>query len=205
MSNIDEPISKGGVCLTRRRFVQGMAMSGAFAGLGFGTNALAAALKQRGPETLRGTDFNLTLGEQAVDFTGSPRIGTTVNGSLPAPILRWREGDTVTLRVTNLLPETSSIHWHGIILPSAMDGVPGIANGFEGIKPGETFTYKFPVIQSGTYWYHSHSGFQEQSGLYGAIVIVPREPEPLTYDLDYVVMLSDWTVEDPNDVYRKLK
>ena len=205
MSNIDEPISKGGVCLTRRRFVQGMAMSGAFAGLGFGTNALAAALKQRGPETLRGTDFNLTLGEQAVDFTGSPRIGTTVNGSLPAPILRWREGDTVTLRVTNLLPETSSIHWHGIILPSAMDGVPGIANGFEGIKPGETFTYKFPVIQSGTYWYHSHSGFQEQTGLYGAIVIDPREPEPLTYDRDYVVMLSDWTDEDPNDVYRKLK
>jgi CopA family copper-resistance protein len=180
-------------------------MGGAFASLGLGSSALAAITKQQGPQTLRGTDFNLTIGEQAVNFTGAPRIGTTVNGSLPAPILRWREGDSVTLRVTNLLPETSSIHWHGIILPSAMDGVPGIANGFHGIKPGETFTYRFPVTQSGTYWYHSHSGFQEQTGLYGAIVIDPREAEPITYDRDYVVMLSDWTDEDPTDVYRKLK
>jgi CopA family copper-resistance protein len=111
----------------------------------------------------------------------------------------------VTLRVTNLLPETSSIHWHGIILPSAMDGVPGIANGFTGIKPGETFTYQFPVTQSGTYWYHSHSGFQEQTGLYGSIIIDPKVPDPFTYDRDYVVLLSDWTDEDPNVVYAKLK
>ena len=205
MSSINDPITKGGVCLTRRRFVQGLAMGGAFAGIGLGGSALAAAMKQQGHQTLRGTDFNLTIGEQAVNFTGAPRIGTTVNGSLPAPILHWREGDTVTLRVTNLLRETSSIHWHGIILPSAMDGVPGIANGFEGIKPGETFTYRFPVVQSGTYWYHSHSGFQEQTGLYGPIVIDPSEPEPFTYDRDYVVMLSDWTDEDPTDVYAKLK
>ena len=204
MRDKNDPIN-GGVCLTRRRFVQGMAMGSAFAGMGLGSSALAALSEQKGPKTLTGTDFNLTLGEQAVNFTGAPRIGTTVNGSLPAPILRWKEGDTVTLRVTNLLPETSSIHWHGLILPSAMDGVPGIADGFKGIKPGETFTYKFPVIQSGTYWYHSHSGFQEQTGLYGAIVIDPREPEPFTYDRDYVVLLSDWTDEDPNDVYRKLK
>jgi CopA family copper-resistance protein len=205
MSSIDDPISKGGVCLTRRRFVQGLVMGSAFAGMGLGTNVLAAAKKQQGPETLRGTDFDLTIGEQVVNFTGAPRIGTTINGSLPAPILRWREGDTVTLRVTNLLPETSSIHWHGIILPSEMDGVPGIANDFKGIKPGETFTYRFPVTQSGTYWYHSHSGFQEQTGLYGAIVIDPRETDPVTYDRDYVVMLSDWTDEDPTDVYHKLK
>ncbi|MCU7871691.1 MAG: copper resistance system multicopper oxidase [Candidatus Thiodiazotropha sp. (ex Lucinoma borealis)] len=195
-----------GVCLTRRRFVQGLAMGGAVAGLGLGTpSLLAAVLRQQGPQTLDGTDFNLTINEQAVNFTGTPRIGTTVNGSLPAPILRWREGDRVTLRVTNLLSETSSIHWHGIILPSAMDGVPGIATGFEGIKSGETFIYQFPVIQSGTYWYHSHSGFQEQTGLYGAIVIDPRESEPASYDRDYVVMLSDWTDEDPTDVYKKLK
>ncbi len=203
MSSINDPIK--GVCLTRRRFVQGVAMGGAFAGLGLGSSALAAVIKQQGPETLRGTDFNLTIGEQAVNFTGAPRIGITVNGSLPAPILRWREGDTVTLRVTNLLRETSSIHWHGIILPSAMDGVPDIATGFKGIKPGETFTYRFPVTQSGTYWYHSHSGFQEQTGLYGSIIIDPREPEPFTYDRDYVVMLSDWTDEDPTNVYAKLK
>ncbi|RLJ20520.1 copper resistance system multicopper oxidase [bacterium endosymbiont of Escarpia laminata] len=203
MSSINDPIK--GACLTRRRFVQGVAMGGAFAGLGLGSSALAAVMQQQGPETLRGTDFNLTIGEQAVNFTGAPRIGTTVNGSLPAPILRWREGDTVTLRVTNLLRETSSIHWHGIILPSAMDGVPDIATGFKGIKPGETFTYRFPVTQSGTYWYHSHSGFQEQTGLYGSIIIDPREPEPFTYDRDYVVMLSDWTDEDPTNVYAKLK
>ncbi|WP_304956588.1 copper resistance system multicopper oxidase [endosymbiont of Lamellibrachia barhami] len=203
MSSINDPIK--GACLTRRRFVQGVAMGGAFAGLGLGSSALAAVMKQQGPETLRGTDFNLTIGEQVVNFTGAPRIGTTVNGSLPAPILRWREGDTVTLKVTNLLRETSSIHWHGIILPSAMDGVPDIATGFKGIKPGETFTYRFPVTQSGTYWYHSHSGFQEQTGLYGSIIIDPREPEPFTYDRDYVVMLSDWTDEDPTNVYAKLK
>lgn len=202
----DTSPSLGGVCLTRRRFVQGLAMGGAVAGLGLGTpSLLAAVMRQQGPQTLGGTDFNLTISEQAVNFTGTPRIGTTVNGSLPAPILRWREGDRVTLRVTNLLSETSSIHWHGIILPSAMDGVPGIATGFEGIKSGETFTYQFPVIQSGTYWYHSHSGFQEQTGLYGAIVIDPRESEPASYDRDYVVMLSDWTDEDPTDVYKKLK
>ena len=181
-------------------------MGGACAGLGLGSASLmAAAMKEEGAETLRGTNFNLTIAEQAVNFTGAPRIATTINGSLPAPILRWREGDTVTLRVTNLLSETSSIHWHGIVLPSAMDGVPGIANGFAGIKPGESFTYRFPVRQHGTFWYHSHSGFQEQTGLYGPIIIDPKASEPFSYDREYVVMFSDWTDEDPTDVYRKLK
>lgn len=205
MSSNTDPLSYEGCCLTRRRFVQGLAMGGAFTSLGLGSSALAALTKQQGPQTLQGTDFKLTIGEQAVNFTGAPRIGTTVNGSLPAPILRWREGDRVTLQVTNLLRETSSIHWHGIILPSAMDGVPGIATGFNGIRPGETFTYQFPVTQSGTYWYHSHSGFQEQTGLYGAIVIDPRKADLITYDRDYVVLLSDWTDEDPTHVYKKLK
>ncbi|MEW8418813.1 MAG: copper resistance system multicopper oxidase [Candidatus Thiodiazotropha endolucinida] len=197
--------NSGGFYLTRRRFVKGLALGGAFTGLGFNGPVFAAAMKQPGPQTLRGTEFDLTMAEQAVNFTGAPRVATTVNGSLPAPLLRWRVGDTVTLRVTNLLPEISSIHWHGIILPSAMDGVPGIADDFQGIRPGETFTYRFPVTQSGTYWYHSHSGFQEQTGLYGPIIIDPREPDPVEYDRDYVVMFSDWTDEDPNDVYRKLK
>ncbi|MEW8658235.1 MAG: copper resistance system multicopper oxidase [Candidatus Thiodiazotropha endolucinida] len=205
MSENHNPIHCGGFSLSRRRFVKGLALGGAFTGLGFGGSVFAATMKQAGPQTLRGTEFDLTLAEQAVNFTGAPRVATTVNGSLPAPLLRWQVGDTVTLRVTNLLPETSSIHWHGIILPSAMDGVPGIADGFLGIRPGETFTYRFPVTQSGTYWYHSHSGFQEQTGLYGPIVIDPREPDPVEYDRDYVVMFSDWTDEDPNDVYRKLK
>ncbi|MEW7988499.1 MAG: copper resistance system multicopper oxidase [Candidatus Thiodiazotropha sp.] len=205
MNEKHNPIYNGGFNLTRRRFVKGLALGGAFTGLGFGGSVFATTMKQPGPQTLQGTEFDLTLAEQAVNFTGAPRVATTVNGSLPAPILRWRVGDTVTLRVTNLLPETSSIHWHGIILPSAMDGVPGIADGFQGIHPGKTFTYRFPVTQSGTYWYHSHSGFQEQTGLYGAIVVDPREPDPVSYDRDYVVLFSDWTDEDPNDVYRKLK
>ncbi|MCW9012772.1 MAG: copper resistance system multicopper oxidase [Gammaproteobacteria bacterium] len=194
------------VCVPRRRFVQGLAMGSAIAALGLGSSSvLAAALRQQGQNVLRGNQFDLILGEQPVNFTGVSRKATTVNGSLPAPILRWREGEDITLRVTNMLLETSSIHWHGIILPSAMDGVPGIATGFNGIKPGETFMYKFPAIQSGTYWYHSHSGFQEQTGLYGAIVIDPKEPEPFSYDRDYVVMLSDWSDEDPNNIYAKLK
>ena len=156
-------------------------------------------------QTLSGKTYNLTIGEQRVNYTGSPRIATTVNGSLPAPLLRWKEGDTITLRVTNKLAESTSIHWHGIILPSAMDGVPNIANNFKGIAPGKTFTYRFKVGQSGTYWYHSHSGFQEQTGLYGPIVIEPKKRDPFRYDRDYVVMLSDWSDENPARIYAKLK
>jgi len=196
----------GKVYLPRRRFVQGLAMGGAFAAMGLGSGSLlAAALRQQSTNTLRGNQFDLTIGEQTVNFTGVSTKATTVNGSLPAPILRWQEGEIVTLRVTNMLAESSSIHWHGIILPSAMDGVPDIADDFTGIKPGKTFIYQFPVLQSGTYWYHSHSGFQEQTGLYGAIVIDPKQPEPFAHDRDYVVMLSDWSDEDPNDIYAKLK
>jgi len=191
---------------SRRRFVQGLAMGGLAAGMGLSSRALWANTDQQQKiPTLRGTEFDLSIGEQVVNFTGTPRIGTTVNGSLPAPILRWKEGDTVTLRVKNNLPESSSIHWHGIILPSSQDGVPNISNGFSGITPGSTHQYSFKLVQSGTYWYHSHSGFQEQTGLYGPIIVDPREPEPFTYDRDYVVMLSDWTDEDPNVVYAKLK
>ena len=126
-----------------------------------------------------------------------------MNGSVPAPTLRWREGDTVTLRVANTLDEDASIHWHGIILPANMDGVPGLS--FHGIRPGETYVYRFKVRQAGTYWYHSHSGFQEQRGLYGPLVIEPREPEPFKYDREHVVMLTDWTDEDPKRVFAKLK
>jgi len=126
-----------------------------------------------------------------------------VNGQLPAPLLRWREGDDITLRVTNHMKVDTSIHWHGILLPFQMDGVPGVT--FPGIKPGETFTYQFPLLQSGTYWYHSHSGLQEQQGHYGPIVIEPKNTDPVTYDREYVVLLSDWTFEDPHRVFAKLK
>ncbi|EQD80225.1 secreted protein containing Multicopper oxidase, type 3 domain protein, partial [mine drainage metagenome] len=150
----------------RRRFVQGLALGAAALGVGLRPRfALAAPAATAYPAVLSGTEFDLTIGDMPVDFTGRARSAIVVNRQLPAPILRWREGDTVTLRVRNTLPVTSSIHWHGILLPFQMDGVPGLS--FPGIAPGETFTYRFPVRQTGTYWYHSHSGFQEQQGLYG--------------------------------------
>jgi len=186
--------------LARRRFVQGLAAGGALAAFGGWRAALASPAPAN---ELRGSEFHLEIGETPVNFTGAARIGTTVNGQLPAPLLRWREGDTVTLHVTNRLREQTSIHWHGILLPTEMDGVPGLS--FPGIDPGQTFTYRFAVRQSGTYWYHSHSGFQEQTGLYGAIVIDPRRRDPIASDRDYTVLLSDWTDEDPMRLFNKLK
>lgn len=193
----------------RRRFVQGLAAGGALAALGF-VPRQGWALKGAGQSNLlAGTEFDLSIGETPVDFTGRTRLAATVNGTLPAPTLRWREGTTVTLRVRNALPHGSiyghhaSIHWHGIVLPANMDGVPGFS--FNGIAPGEIFTYRFDVRQSGTYWYHSHSGFQEQAGVYGALIVDPAGPEPFRCDRDYVVLLSDWTDLDPNALMRRLK
>lgn len=189
--------------LSRRRFVQGLALGGSAALLG-GFIKPAWALQSPGePNALAGTDFALEVGEIPVNFTGKARPATVVNGSLPGPLLRWREGTTVTLHVTNRLRTQTSIHWHGILLPFDMDGVPGIS--FPGIAPGETFTYRFPVKQSGTYWYHAHSGFEEQTGLYGALVIDPAGPGRIAAERDYVVMLNDWTDEDPATVFAHLK
>jgi CopA family copper-resistance protein len=179
-------------------------MGGVAAGLGLWKGEAWAQTAARAAPVLSGTEFDLTIGEQLVNFTGSPRVAHTVNASLPAPTLRWREGDTVTLRVSNRLPrDHASIHWHGILLPANMDGVPGLS--FNGIGPGETYVYRFHVRQAGTYWYHSHSAFQEQIGLYGPLIIEPREPEPFHYDREHVVMLTDWTDEKPERVFAKLK
>ena len=190
--------------LSRRRFVTGIAAGSAVLGLGLGTNLSVASPSSRlGPAILKGNQFDLTIDYHTVNYTGRDKIATAVNGSIPAPILRCREGERLTLRVKNNLAVDSSIHWHGLILPADMDGVPGIS--FDGIQPGETFEYQFDINQSGTYWYHSHSGFQEQTGLYGAIIIDPKDPDPVSYDRDYVVLLSDWSDEDPHAVYAKLK
>jgi len=191
---------------SRRRFVQGLA-GGALAAVGarhFGWAAAAgpAAAGDAGA-MLSGTEFKLEIGELAVNFTGQPGIATAVNGRLPAPLLRWREGDLITLRVSNRLSNPSSVHWHGIVLPADMDGVPGLS--FNGIGPGETYVYRFKVNQSGTYWYHSHSRFQEQTGLYGPIVIEPRRGERHRADREHVVLLSEWTDLDPEHIYRTLK
>ena len=189
---------------SRRRFVQGLALGGAFAGVGLLRASPLWALTSAGQPTVpRGSDFALDVVEAPVNYTGAARIATTVNGSVPGPVLRMRQGDTVTLRVRNRLHVPTSIHWHGILLPFDMDGVPGIS--FPGIASGETFAYRFTLRQSGTYWYHSHSGFQEQVGLYGAMVIEPDGSERHPADRDYVVMLNDWTDEDPERIYAKLK
>ena len=206
MSKIITP-QAGGFLLSRRRFVQGLAAGGTL--LGLGLNPVVARAKmlhaRSGPKELSGKRFDLTYSPTRVNFTGNKRYATAINGSVPAPVLRWKEGDTITLKVTNNLAEDTSLHWHGIILPSSQDGVPNISEGYKGIKPGESFTYRFPVIQSGTFWYHSHSGFQEPTGAYGAIVIDPKEPDPVSYDRDHVVVISDWSDEQPNDIYHKLK
>jgi len=185
---------------SRRRFVQGLAMVGGLVGTGILNAARAAA---RAPSVLTGDRFDLSIGETPVNYTGNMGLATTVNSLLPGPVLRWREGTTVTLRVTNRLRVPTSIHWHGILLPFQMDGVPGIS--YPGIAPGETFTYRFPVKQSGTYWYHSHTKFQEQTGLYGPLVIEPARGERFHADRDHVVMLNDWTDVDPERIFAILK
>src|ERR1700687_721671 len=195
-------IARGGAQpsrMCRRRFGQGRAAGTLLLGAGgfWGRTPTAA------PKLLSGTQFDLSIDELAVNYTGAVRVATAVNGQVPAPLLRWREGDVVTLRVTNRLRVRSSIHWHGMIVPADMDGVPGLS--FRGIAPGETFVYRFPVNQHGTYWYHSHSRFQEQTGLYGPLVIEPRGGERHCCERDYTVMLSDWSDVDPEHIYATLK
>ncbi len=189
--------------LSRRRFVQGLALGSAAAALGSWKKPLWAASGPGQPQVLSGVEFDLEIGAKPANFTGHPTIAHTINGQLPGPILRWREGTTVTLRVTNRLPVQTSIHWHGVIVPADMDGVPGIS--FSGIAPGETYLYRFPVRQSGTYWYHSHSHFQEQNGPFGPLVIEPANGVRNPADRDYVLMLNDWTDLDPARIFAMLK
>jgi len=171
-----------------------LALSSAFVGLA-ATGAPAWAQR-----------YDLVLEERTIDITGTPRPAVAVNGSVPGPVLRLREGEEAVIRVTNRMQQASSIHWHGLILPEAMDGAPGFSSGFSrGIGPGETFEYRFPVVQSGTYWYHAHNLDHEQRGLYAPIVIEPRQPEPFRYDRDYVVQLSEWTDERPARVLQNVK
>lgn len=190
--------------MNRRTFVKGVLATSIIASMPITLSANSKISTRGKTIELSGNTFNLSIEKIAVNITGNPSIAKTVNGMLSGPTLRWKEGDTVTINVTNNLNEDTSIHWHGIILPASMDGVPGFSN-FNGIKPGETFTYKFPILQSGTYWYHSHSGFQEQEGVFGAIIIEPKIKDPYEYDREYVISLSDWSDEKPSSVYRKIK
>jgi CopA family copper-resistance protein len=181
----------------RRRFVQGIAAAGAVTTLDTGAAAAGPSAS-----VLSGTDFKLELAPMPFNITGWTRPATAINGQIPGPTLRMREGDTVTISVTNRLPFTSSLHWHGLRVPSDMDGVPGFS--FNGIRSGETFVYRFPLKQSGTYWYHAH-GLEEQTGVYGSMVIEPKGGFATRFDRDYVIVLSDWSDESPRRIVSNLK
>ena len=192
--------------LSRRELLQGASIAGGSLAMGSLFPAWAAsgsAGLNPAMGSVSGTDIALSIGHAPFRVGGRTGHAITVNGTLPGPIIRLKEGQKVRLAVTNTLHEDSSIHWHGILLPFQMDGVPGVS--FPGIKPGETYNYEFEVKQSGTYWYHSHSGMQEAMGQYGAIVIDPAGKDPVAYDREHVIVLSDWSFMHPMEQLRKLK
>ena len=190
----------------RRRFIRSSAALGLLAGLYRMMPAYAVettGLKARSVGASEANGIDLLVRKETLEFGARRGTAVTINGTVPGPLVRLREGGDALIRVTNDLEEDTSIHWHGLLLPPGMDGVPGVS--FAGIKAGETFTYRFPVRQNGTYWYHSHSGFQEQEGHYGPLIIDAAEPEPFQYDREHVVVLSDWTSEDPMRMLARLK
>ena len=190
--------------IDRRRFMASSGAALAFAGAGglFPAWARSGTAGVTQGEVLSGEHIALTIGESHFSTGGRSGHAFTVNGTLPAPLIRLREGQNVRLSVTNRLAEQSSIHWHGLLLPFQMDGVPGVS--FPGIDPGQTFDYEFPILHSGTYWYHSHSGMQEAMGLYGPIVIDPADGRR-DYDREHVLVLSDWSPMHPHEQLRRLK
>ncbi len=196
-----------GTAFDRRRFLQSLAVVGGGASLanllpGW-ARAAASGDQGRAPPALSGQDIQLTIGHTPVTVDGVAAHAVTINGTVPGPLIRLKEGQSVRLSVTNTLDEETSIHWHGLLVPFQMDGVPGVS--FPGIKPGETFVYDFQVRQSGTYWYHSHSGLQEQMGHYGPIIIDPAGEDPVAFDREHVVVLSDFSRLHPHQIFRKLK
>jgi len=189
----------------RRKFLTTSLGAGAALGASglFPAWALPASKGNMGIPALTGTNFDLEVSKFKTRINGKDRMAVGVNGSVPAPLIRFREGDDITLNVKNTLDTDTSIHWHGLLVPFQMDGVPGVT--FPGIKPGTTFQYRFAVPQNGTYWYHSHSGLQEQIGHYGPMIIDPKGTDPVKYDREYVLVLGDWIYSDPNKLFAKLK
>ena len=190
----------------RRRLLKGAAFLGGGAALSSLLPSWAqSATPGLGPAmpTLTGEDIQLTVAHSAIRVDGRAGHAVTINGTVPAPLIRLKQGQTVRLAVTNQLEEDTSIHWHGLLVPFQMDGVPGVS--FPGIRAGETFVYEFPIIQSGTYWYHSHSGLQEQMGHYGPIIIDPAGADPIQYDREHVVVLADFSFMHPHKIFQRLK
>jgi CopA family copper-resistance protein len=201
-----------GFAIDRRALLRGAALGGgglALSGLfpawaQHGSHGLAAhGLAAKGMGTLTGNEIRLTVAEGMFSVDGRAGHAITINGTIPAPLIRLREGENVRLIVENTLGEDTSIHWHGLIVPFQMDGVPGIS--FPGIRARSTFTYEFPLKQSGTYWYHSHSGLQEQVGHYGPLIIDPADADPVAYDREHVIVLSDWSFLHPHQIFSRLK
>jgi len=190
------------IALDRRGVLRGSAALGAAAVFPAWARPVSPGIVGPLP-SLSGEDIHLRIARRMLTVDGRESHAIGINGTVPAPLIRLREGQQVRLHVENALDEDSSIHWHGLILPAEMDGVPGIS--FPGIGPGETFTYRFPIVQSGTYWYHSHSGLQEQMGHYGPIVIDPAGEDPIVSDREHVVVLSDHSPLHPHAIFRKLK
>lgn len=188
--------------LSRRTLLKGAAVGGGALALMPWLPAWAQPVSA-GLPTLSGEDIHLRVTRDSLDVDGKPARAVTINGTVPAPLLRLKQGQKLRLTVENTLDEESSIHWHGLLVPFQMDGVPGVS--FPGIKPRSSFTYEFNVEQSGTYWYHSHSGLQELMGMYGPIVIDPAGAEPAPYDRDHVIMMSDHSFVHPATILRKLK
>jgi CopA family copper-resistance protein len=189
-------LGAGASLLAVPAWAQGHSMHG-------GGSAKGGPLIPAGFDEVRGPAIDLTVGSGHRIVQGRRGPGVAVNGSVPGPLIRLTEGQNVRINVTNRLTVDTSVHWHGLLLPFQYDGVPGVS--FPGIKPGETFSYNFPIRQSGTYWYHSHSGLQEQSGHYGPMIIEPRGGEPLAFDRDYILLLSDFTTLDPHFIMNRLR
>ena len=192
------------ISLNRRAFIgSGIALASAAGLVPAWARSTSHGLATKDMTTLSGEDIRLTIGHADLRVDGKAGHAIAVNGTVPAPLIRLKEGQNVRLHVTNHLDEDTSIHWHGLLVPFQMDGVPGVS--FPGIKPGETFTYEFPILHSGTYWYHSHSGLQEQMGHYGPIVIDPAAPEPEPADREHVLVLSDYSFVHPHRIFARLK
>ena len=191
--------------MARRDLLRGAGATGLLAGLAGSAPAYAQVPTAGAPglASVVGSPIDLIIEKVSLQVDGRVGSAVAMNRMVPGPLIKLREGDDAVLSVTNRLSETTSIHWHGLIVPPGMDGVPGVS--FAGIRPGETFVYRFPVRQSGTYWCHSHSGGQELLGLYAPLIVDPLRPDPFRYDRDHVVMLSDWSFEQPEQIIANLK
>ena len=197
--------------MDRRTFIRSSAAFGVLAGFGLSAPAWArSGLPPARPSGLAPTvrepglvEYDLYVDRTPFSIGAQTGRAVTLNGGIPGPLLRFREGDEAIIRVHNRMDEDTSVHWHGILLPNAMDGVPGVT--YDGIAARSTFEYRYPIRQYGTYWYHAHTAFQEQLGHYGPLIIDPAGGEPYAYDREYVVVLSDWTFEDPHAILDNLK